>query len=97
MDEIYKELVKNAPKYEDGPPGPLSPYYYKRLHDGTLFTQTPYPEVDIDRIHDFVQDFSPMEKGLILVGFIGVWAAVGLVRWKISLTVKKLATSHLLP
>ena len=92
MEEFLKEIEENIPSIPKEEWAPLSPYYYKRLHEGTLWRQSWAPPIDPDTLVDQMIDYSPMEKTLIFVSFVGVWAGVVWAQGKISRQIGKLVT-----
>lgn len=90
MDDFLKELEEDLPPIPKEVWAPLSPYYYKRLHEGTLWRQSWAPPIDPDTLVEQILDYSPMEKGLILVSFVGVWVGVMWAETKISRQIGKL-------
>jgi len=89
MEEFLKEVETSTPPIRKEVWPPLSQYYYKRLHEGTLWKQSWAPEMDPDTLMDQLKDYSPMEKGLILVSFVGVWAGVLWAQGKVDRQLSK--------
>lgn len=90
MDKFLDEITESTPPIPKEEWAPLSPYYYKRLQAGTLWKQSWAPPVDPDTLVDRIIDYSPMEKGLILVSLVGVWAGVVWAQGKVERQIGKL-------
>lgn len=89
MEEFLKEVEERLPPIPKEDWAPLSQYYFKRLHEGTLWQQTWAPHINTDTLLEQLMDYSPMEKGLILVSFVGVWAGVMWAQGKVNRQVGK--------
>jgi hypothetical protein len=90
MEAFLKELEGDLPPIPKEVWAPLSPYYYKRLHEGTLWRQSWAPPVDPDTLVEQILAYSPMEKGLIVVSLVGVLVGVMWAEAKISRQIGKL-------
>ena len=97
MDELLKLTEEKVPDTKEPDPAPLSPFYYQRRKDGTLWSTDPtvsYPDMNFVTLPGRVSAYSPLEKGVILTVCAGAWLGVALLQRQTSLTVHKTVGLH---